>query len=582
MQPNGPEEMVAATAAHSMIWERDANNNAAIVYTDGRHLKQVTSGKVASTITENEFAATPGNQRWPVDRFDGHAFFGSHHDGLHWYDGNNSGKCGIAAPANAATPSAGGGEGLVGVYKLKYTFVNSKGHESAPSPASNAHVSNDNPIIWSNIETGPSGTSKRKLYRTVNDGGTFHLLTTLNDNVTTTYNDSVLDAGLGLQVEEDNSDLPPTTIRGMAVEGSRMYLLDGNSYLWACKIDSNNSLPNWEAYPTVLSTKIPAGEGSDVVQNIFVLGEYIFTATRKRTFRVEGDPYTGQRTIKVAEVGLFNRWSWCYLEENDRKYVVMLTSNFKVIKMDEDGNYTELARDILSALQSITNKKAPDLDDSVELSHDSRLGLIIIHCATTGTENHTSLCLDLATGEWSGPVDWGYMFSTMSDDDQTYVGYEKGSRIVRHNNSLYQKDAALGTYFNNQTFETYPFFLRDKSIEVARIGIVCRARPWVGYIPPMLQVSWAFDNNDDLWKSEYVDISDIGRRIGTTGNAQVAQEQITVYVPLHRTMHSISVKVTAPENAASLQGLEIYDIFIEVAEVEEVHPKGRDIDRDRR
>ena len=47
------------------------------------------------------------------------------------------------------------------------------------------------------IAAGPAGTTARKLYRTVAGGSQLKLVTTLADNVTTTYTDSTPDASLG-------------------------------------------------------------------------------------------------------------------------------------------------------------------------------------------------------------------------------------------------------------------------------------------------------------------------------------------------------------------------------------------------
>lgn len=47
------------------------------------------------------------------------------------------------------------------------------------------------------IVTGPSGTTSRKVYRTVVNGTTFMLLTTIADNTTVVYNDNVADGSLG-------------------------------------------------------------------------------------------------------------------------------------------------------------------------------------------------------------------------------------------------------------------------------------------------------------------------------------------------------------------------------------------------
>jgi hypothetical protein len=588
MQPNGPVTMANATTAHSAIWYRDLNNNGFLLYTDGRDIKQIDQNNNTSSVAANAFSANVGNGRWPITRFYKHIMLGSANDGMHWfypegYNGTVTGKAGVVAPANAATSvsSNNAGNGITGIYKLVYTYVNAQSHESAPSPESDSICVYDHGIVWGNVAVGPAGTLARKLYRTVNDGALFLHLTTLNDNTTTTYNDNTSDTSLGSEVDFQGSDAPPEVIRGMCVAGSRLYLLDDAGVIWASKIDPQTSLPNWEAFPAALSCTLPAGESSDKIQNIFSLNETVFAATRSRIYRLMGDPYTGQRVVKVAEIGLFNRWSWCYLLDSDIRYVCLLTSNYKVVKMDMSGEWKDIGADIFSSLKGISNYKAPDLGDSVDMLHDTSKNVVTMHCASNGYNNHITYVLDLNSGKWSGPIDWGFLFSLTDDTGQRYIGYEKGSRLVSLSANSYQKDAALGTYYNNQCAQTYPFFLPDKQMVVGRVGIVCRSLPIVNYIPPMLKVEWAINNNDK-WQEKFVDVSNVPFRYGNVGNSLVSREAITVYIPVHATVSSLAIRITALQNAAAVQGFEIYDIFAEVDEAEEMPAAGRDIDKDRR
>lgn len=569
-----------AANAHSAIFHRDNNAAGWLIYTNGRDILKIDDSNNANvvTIAANQFASNNlTNLQWPVDRFYKHIFFGTDHDGLHFYypDGygnNYVGKAGVAAPANAATATTGNVGGMTGQYELVYTYVNERGHESAPSPASNSTCTADHTIVWGNIAAGPTGTVSRKLYRTVNDGALFLYLTTLNDNTTTTYEDGNDDSSLGAEVDFEGSDAPPTVIRGMAVAGSRLYLLDNSSKIWASKVDTQTSLPNWEAYPSNLATQIPAGESSDQVQDIFTLNEIVFAATRNRVFKLVGDPYTGTQVVKVANVGLFSRRSWCYVD-SDRRYVYMLTSNYKIVRMDSEGNWQEMGQDILGALQGISNYKAPDLGDSVDITLDSNLGLILLHCAVSGYNNNTTLILDLSRGEWS-QVDWPYMFSLMDDTELKFFGYVKGTGFKYHDASKFLNGAA---YYTTQTVTTYPFFLPDRLMTVGRIGIVGRGLPSVGGVPPMLLVEYAVDNNEQ-WKGEYVSFSRDGR---TLAARQVSQELVTAFLPVHRTVQSLSVRLTAPQNAAAVQGFEIYEIYLEIEEAEETHESNRRAERDK-
>jgi len=64
-------------------------------------------------------------------------------------------------------------------------------------------------VNLSAIASGPTGTTQRKVYRTVADGTQPKLLTTLADNTTTTYADSTADGSLGANAPtSDTSALP--------------------------------------------------------------------------------------------------------------------------------------------------------------------------------------------------------------------------------------------------------------------------------------------------------------------------------------------------------------------------------------
>lgn len=79
-----------------------------------------------------------------------------------------------------------------------YTDSTADGSLGANIPVSNTAAANR--VSLSAIPIGPSGTTSRKLYRTVAAGSQLKLLTTIADNTTTTYTDSTADASLGANV----------------------------------------------------------------------------------------------------------------------------------------------------------------------------------------------------------------------------------------------------------------------------------------------------------------------------------------------------------------------------------------------
>lgn len=117
------------------------------------------------------------------------------------------------APTSGA-PSAGGAC-TAGNHFWFVTFVTA-GAESRLSAASAVQncTAGNGTVALTAIPTGPSGTSARKIYRTssgklVTDSA--FLLTTINDNVTTSFNDTIADTSLGAVYAQTETSGPVTT-----------------------------------------------------------------------------------------------------------------------------------------------------------------------------------------------------------------------------------------------------------------------------------------------------------------------------------------------------------------------------------
>lgn len=114
----------------------------------------------------------------------------------------------ISLPTYASAPVdalAGTGAGNVdnGVHYYKITFVSQAG-ETGPGAASDgvtvADKTVNGKVALSSIALGPTGTTARKIYRTIAADpvtGTYKLVATISDNTTTIYEDNVADASLG-------------------------------------------------------------------------------------------------------------------------------------------------------------------------------------------------------------------------------------------------------------------------------------------------------------------------------------------------------------------------------------------------
>ena len=134
----------------------------------------------------------------------------------------------IAFPSGPAKPTtncagalAGAGAGNVdnGTHSYKYTFIASDLKESGGADVSNtvtvADKTVDGKVDLSSIDTGPAGTTKRRIYRTIAGAavtGPWKFLAEIADNVTTTYQDNIADANLGEQIYDEIDDTLATSI----------------------------------------------------------------------------------------------------------------------------------------------------------------------------------------------------------------------------------------------------------------------------------------------------------------------------------------------------------------------------------
>lgn len=106
-----------------------------------------------------------------------------------------------AAPAGALAASTSLG---IGIYKYAVTFVDKQGETIPGTQLSITTTTGNQAVNLTAIPLGPASTYtavpltlKRRIYRTVVAGSQLKLLTTLNDNTTTTFNDAIADGSLG-------------------------------------------------------------------------------------------------------------------------------------------------------------------------------------------------------------------------------------------------------------------------------------------------------------------------------------------------------------------------------------------------
>lgn len=106
------------------------------------------------------------------------------------------------APVTAATVALSGTAGVVtaGGHLCWVSYVTAVADSPLGLVSNVVYADGTHKLDWSAIPTGPGGTTKRRLWRSksgdVGNAPTPYLVTTINDNATTTYADNVADAAL--------------------------------------------------------------------------------------------------------------------------------------------------------------------------------------------------------------------------------------------------------------------------------------------------------------------------------------------------------------------------------------------------
>lgn len=103
------------------------------------------------------------------------------------------------SPSAGANGTLASGSNLgIGAYVYVYTYANADG-ETKISPVFNITTTSGNrKVNLTGISIGATGTTKRNIYRTVVGGGSVYKFAgSINDNLTTTYSDTLVDGSLG-------------------------------------------------------------------------------------------------------------------------------------------------------------------------------------------------------------------------------------------------------------------------------------------------------------------------------------------------------------------------------------------------
>lgn len=198
-------------------------------------------------------------------QMENHAFFGNGGVTPYKYNGVAFTRHGVPQPTNTASFNTGGAGNPNGAYQYKIGYMNSASVFGNPSTASTTFVVASTKVELNSLPVAPQshGVSSRRIYRTVTSGATFFVLTTINDNTTTTYSDDTADASLGAAAPSDKGEPPKYST--IIYHQNRLFMNDADnpSFVWYTDLN--------ESY-TVASTnfQIVGDTATDLVKGFAV------------------------------------------------------------------------------------------------------------------------------------------------------------------------------------------------------------------------------------------------------------------------------------------------------------------------
>lgn len=160
----------------------------------------------------------------------------------HLRRGASDGEPAPQAPT-VALAGAGAGGLSAGAYRYRVTFVTADGETDGGDISDTVTVAtpgSDGQVAVTAIPTGGAAVTARRLYRTTAGGSSFLRLTTLADNTTTSYTDTVADGALGVAVPTQNTTEDPELVALIATARYHAELYTGRAFItqtWDWRLD---------------------------------------------------------------------------------------------------------------------------------------------------------------------------------------------------------------------------------------------------------------------------------------------------------------------------------------------------------
>lgn len=281
----------------------------------------------------------------------------------------NNGTIPVAPTSNAPTA---GGSCTAGNHFWFVSFV-TDGSESRLSPASTVRscTGPNGTEGLTAIPTGPTGTTARKIYRTraaalVTD--TPFLLTTINDNTTTIYSDTIADGSLGAAYSQTETSGPVT---------ARVESINGQLVLPAGRIAPTTTAGTTQFYMGALNgshpniTQAQTNVGTMVItrpnKTFVVIASLTAPAANASLYDPATQTFTDQAGSNIPTAA--NGLGGFALKRPDGKFLVILGNSTTTTNIYDPDTNVFSAGPALSAAAGIGAAAIPNTDGSFTIVH---------------------------------------------------------------------------------------------------------------------------------------------------------------------------------------------------------------------
>ncbi len=435
-------------------------------YKVGEDMEVIATGStVIATVTSSsktniKTGLSGDGLLFDLHQYANHYYMANGEDPVQVYDGSNDvWDIGYPIPGSNCTAAKDGTTGGLEakVYKYKITYYYSDGQSNSSEDITSITPDAGKSVALTSIPiNGGERVTQRRIYRTAGDGSTYKLLTTINDNTTEVYLDSIADAGLGADMDTDN-DAPPVL----------HYVVNHKGRLWGMGDPNNPSRVYYskalhpESFPPTYWWDVGKDDGTIGTALTTNLGMFVIFKNYA-TWVLTGDIPVGSS----ADMELIN----ANPKVGCVSFATMAHDGNDLIFMSPNLGVQTLSRVILATTETMDVEALSDkVDTTVEGLAEGYLQYacaeifkhkyhLFVPTGSSQTENNIALVLDLRglNPENEDTVRWT-RYTNMTFSSCALIYDTNGDRLLVGTNTTtgYIYDFGVGTSDAGVTIEAY-------------------------------------------------------------------------------------------------------------------------------